>query len=386
MPVLRDYITHHQNQSFIDFPLNELDIAALNEIGYLSFEDLTDLRIDASSHLPLHAIFKEGKERISKTVYNYLITKERLALFTAMQGSKRFGNVVLSHYVKEVNPEVEKQFGAMIFTIPEINHVQMVFSGTDDSLIGWKEDFKLTYMSEIPAHRSAIAYLSTFLEEHPACEIMLSGHSKGGNLALYAASFSLPKYQEKIKKVYLLDAPGLAEELLERQSYQAIRSRLVVLRPQESVVGVMLYYDVKPKLIKSRAFGVLQHKTCNWQVQLEGKFERVSKASDLSITLDHTFKDWTKQLSKQELKLVCDSFFDAIISSGITSLNVFTFDEKSFVTLFKVIASLRSIDQSKKVIMLKSLRQLIHDYRGYRKREVTAKIQVAIKHFLKKKL
>ncbi|MCV6815150.1 DUF2974 domain-containing protein [Streptococcus uberis] len=385
MPVLTDYIKHVQEESFADLPLNELDIVALNEIGYLSFDDLADVTIDASTTIKLKSVVKDSGEDSHKTVYNYLITQERLELFRAIQASKRFENVSLSHYVNEVNPEFEKQFAAMIFSIPEINHVQMVFRGTDDSLIGWKEDFKLTYMSEIPAHRSAIAYLNHYLEEHQDCDIIISGHSKGGNLALYAASFSLEKYQEKIKKVYLLDSPGLAEELLARESYQAIRDRLIVMRPQESVVGVMLYCDVKAKLIKSEAFGVLQHKTCNWQVNLKGKFETVSKPSDLSLTLDQTFKDWTKQLSKQELKLVCDSFFDAIISSGMTSLHVFTFDEKSFVTLFKIIASLRSIDQAKKVIMLKSLRQLIHDYTGYRKREVSEKIQETINNFLKRK-
>ncbi|CAM4246736.1 lipase [Streptococcus penaeicida] len=385
MPILKDYIEKQAKTSFADLPLNELDIIAINEIGYLSFDELAVATIDETTKIKIKDIDKNDPEDRRKTIYNYLITQERLELFEAIQASQRFEDLTLSHYVNEINKEFEKQFAAMVFTIPSINHVQIVFRGTDDSLIGWKEDFKLTYMSEIPAHRSAIHYVRDYVRNHPDQKIYLTGHSKGGNLALYASSFSLPSVQEKIKKVYLLDSPGIAEELLQRESYMVIRNKLVVVRPQESVVGVMLYCDVKPKVVKSLAFGVLQHKTCNWQVHLEGKLATVPSQTELSLSLEKTFRDWTRQLSKQDLKLVCDSFFDALIASGITSLNAFTFDEKSFMALFKVISSLNSIDQAKKAIMYKSIRQLIHDYTGYRKRDVSEKIQARISNILKKR-
>lgn len=112
----------------------------------------------------------------------------------------------------------------------------------------------------------------------------------------------------------------------------------------------MLYCDVKPRIVKSASFGLLQHKTCNWQVSLDGQFEQATQASHLSKTLELVFKDWTKQLSKRDLKLVCDSLFDALISSGITSLNAFTLNDKAFVTFFQIIGSLHSLDQSKKVL------------------------------------
>lgn len=384
MPVLRDYIIKQSKASFKSLPLNELDIIAINEIGYLSFDDLAGIRIDEKTEISIKDIKKATSLDCQKTIYNYLITKERLELFEAMQGSQRFQDLALSHYVNEVDREFEKQFAAMVFTIPSINHVQIVFRGTDDSVIGWKEDFKLTYMSEIPAQRSAISYLSSYIGSHPSQEVFVTGHSKGGNLALYASCFLLPPFQAKIKKIYALDSPGLPEKLLQREAYKAVRRRLVIIRPQESIVGVMLYCDVKPKVVKSLAYGLLQHKTCNWQVDPEGSLVTVPSQTELSLSLEKTFKDWTKQLSKQDLKLVCDSFFDTLISSGITSLNVFSFDEKAFATFFKVISSLRSIDQAKKMIMLKSIRQLIHDYTGYRKRAVTKKIEKRMGHFLKK--
>ncbi|AHY15621.1 Mbeg1-like protein [Streptococcus iniae] len=384
MATLIDYIKANSHRDFHSLPLNELDIAAINEIGYLSFDDLVEESVDASGVFDLSKMLVNDKDDTKASVYNFLITKERVALFCAIRDSKRFNDLSLSHYVNEVDPEFEKQFAAMVFTIPEINHTQMIFRGTDDSLIGWKEDFKLTYMKEVAANRSALSYLNAYLMNHPNKELVLSGHSKGGHLALYAAAFLASDLQEQLTVIYLLDSPGLAEEFLQREGYRAIRKRLRVIRPQESVVGVMLYCDVKPRIVKSASFGLLQHKTCNWQVSLDGQFEQATQASHLSKTLELVFKDWTKQLSKRDLKLVCDSLFDALISSGITSLNAFTLNDKAFVTFFQIIGSLHSLDQSKKSIIMKSVQQLIIDYTGYRKREVTEKIQLTLSKYLKK--
>ncbi|PNY18903.1 Mbeg1-like protein [Streptococcus parauberis] len=385
MPTLVDYIKENKNKSFKDLPINELDIVAINEIGYLSFDDVVKETITSQSDVYLSELTVDDEKDLLNSVYNYLITKERLNLFHAIRQSKRFKELALSHYINEIDVEFERQFAGMVFKIKSLNHVQVVFRGTDDSLIGWKEDFKLTYMREIPAHRAAISFIKNYLDENPEDQIIVSGHSKGGTLALYGTSFITPSYQEAIKKVYLLDSPGLSEDLLERLGYQSIRKKLIVIRPQESVVGVMLYCDVPPKIVKSSAFGVLQHKTSSWQVDAKGKFVTVPHPSSLSRNLELTFKEWNRQLSKQELKMVCDLFFDALISSGITSLHAFTFDEKAFVNFYQVLSSLRSIDQAHKAVMIKSMRQLIHDYTGIRKREVSEKIQGRIGAILKKR-
>ncbi|MFI3887688.1 Mbeg1-like protein [Streptococcus parauberis] len=385
MPTLVDYITENKNKSFKDLPINELDIVAINEIGYLSFDDVVKETITSQSDVYLSELTVDDEKDLLNSVYNYLITKERMNLFHAIRQSKRFKDLALSHYINEIDVEFERQFAGMVFKIKSLNHVQVVFRGTDDSLIGWKEDFKLTYMREIPAHRAAIAFIKNYLDENPEDQIIVSGHSKGGTLALYGTSFITPSYQEAIKKVYLLDSPGLSEDLLDLPGYQSIRKKLIVIRPQESVVGVMLYCDVPPKIVKSCAFGVLQHKTSSWQVDAKGKFVTVPHPSSLSRNLELTFKEWNRQLSKQELKMVCDLFFDALISSGITSLHAFTFDEKAFVNFYQVLSSLRSIDQAHKAVMIKSMRQLIHDYTGIRKREVSKKIQGRIGAILKKR-
>lgn len=159
MPTLVDYITENKNKSFKDLPINELDIVAINEIGYLSFDDVVKETITSQSDVYLSELTVDDEKDLLNSVYNYLITKERLNLFHAIRQSKRFKELALSHYINEIDVEFERQFAGMVFKIKSLNHVQVVFRGTDDSLIGWKEDFKLTYMREIPAHRAAISFI-----------------------------------------------------------------------------------------------------------------------------------------------------------------------------------------------------------------------------------
>ena len=234
----------------------------------------------------------------------------------AMVRSKRFAGLNLSDYCSVLDKEVEKQFAAMIFSLPELDYQQIVFRGTDDSVIGWKEDFQLTYSREIPAHRSAIAFLSEHLPKLSG-HIAVSGHSKGGNLALYAAVQGSTALREQIAELLLLDSSGL-----EKPSYQGVKAKMTVIRPQDSVVGVMLYWDAVAQLVASEGIGIAQHNALLWQVDLETRdFIYVDQPTELSQRLEETFQEWIETLPNQELKQVCDLFFDTILDSGIASLD-----------------------------------------------------------------
>lgn len=237
----------------------------------------------------------------------------------------------------------------MIFSLPELDYQQIVFRGTDDSVIGWKEDFQLTYSREIPAHRSAIAFLSEHLPKLSGY-IAVSGHSKGGNLALYSAVQSSTALREQIAELLLLDSPGLMKSLLEKPSYQELKARMTVIRPQDSVVGVMLYWDRPAQLVAAEGIGFAQHNALTWEVDLVANdFVYEDQPTELSQRLEETFQEWIETLPNQELKQVCDLFFDTILDSGIESL-----DDISIKTLPKLGQLLQEFgnltDQQKKVL------------------------------------
>lgn len=317
MAHLIDYLEKVENLTFDQEPLNILDKVCINEIGYLTYEKWLTAS-DLKKPINLHD-FAEGKEL--NPDYSFMVTKERVELAEAMVRSRRFASLSLSNYRSVLDKEVEKQFAAMIFSLPELDYHQLVFRGTDDSVIGWKEDFQLTYSREIPAHRSAM----TFLEDHLpnlSGRITVSGHSKGGNLALYSAVQSSTALREKIAELLLLDSPGLMKSLLEKPSYQELKSKMAVIRPQDSVVGVMLYWDRPAQLVAAEGIGFAQHNALTWEVDLVANdFVYEDQPTELSQRLEETFQEWIETLPNQELKQVCDLVFDTILDSGIESLD-----------------------------------------------------------------
>ena len=317
MAHLIDYLEKVENLTFDQEPLNILDKVCINEIGYLTYEKWLTAS-DLKKSINLHD-FAEGKEL--NPDYSFMVTKERVELAEAMVRSRRFASLSLSNYRSVLDKEVEKQFAAMIFSLSELDYHQLVFRGTDDSVIGWKEDFQLTYSREIPAHRSAM----TFLEDHLpnlSGRITVSGHSKGGNLALYSAVQSSTALREKIAELLLLDSPGLMKSLLEKPSYQELKAKMIVIRPQDSVVGVMLYWDRPAQLVAAEGIGFAQHNALTWEVDLTtNDFVYEDQPTELSQRLEETFQEWIETLPNQELKQVCDLVFDTILDSGIESLD-----------------------------------------------------------------
>ena len=324
MSNLIDYLEKVKDLPFDQEPLNILDKVCINEIGYLTYEKWLSAS-DLKETINLHD-YAEGKDL--NPDYSFMVTKERVDLAEAMVRSRRFAGLNLSDYCSVLDKEVEKQFAAMIFSLPELDYQQIVFRGTDDSVIGWKEDFQLTYSREIP----------------------VSGHSKGGNLALYSAVQSSTVLREQIAELLLLDSPGLMKPLLEKPSYQELKAKMTVIRPQESVVGVMLYWDKVAKLVAADGIGIAQHNVLLWQIDLEtNDFVYVDQPTDLSQRLKETFQEWIETLPNQELKQVCDLFFDTILDSGIESLD--DIGIKTFPKLGQLLQEFGNLsDQQKKVL------------------------------------
>lgn len=317
MPNLIDYLEKVKELTFDQEPLNILDKVCVNEIGYLTYEKWLTAS-DLQKTINLHD-YAEGMDL--NPDYSFMVTKERVELAEAMIRSRRFAGLNLSNYRSVLDKEVEKQFAAMNFSLPELDYHQLVFRGTDDSVIGWKEDFQLTYSREIPAHRSAIAFLSEHLPNLSG-HIAVSGHSKGGNLALYSAVQSSTALREKFAELLLLDSPGLMKSLLEKPSYQELKAKMTVIRPQDSIVGVMLYWDTDAQLVAAEGIGFAQHNALSWEVDLAiNDFVHEDHPTELSQRLEETFQEWIETLPNQQLKQVCDLVFDTILDSGIESLD-----------------------------------------------------------------
>lgn len=315
MPTFLDYAKVYGQKSFTEQVLNSIDLAIFNELGYLPLGQGQAL-VQPISLQELKEDFLASGQTLT---YSFSITKERIALLETVLAAPRYQGIRLASYINDVDPEFEKQFAAMVIELPSINHHQVIFRGTDETFIGWKEDFKMTYLDEIPAQRQALVYLRKILEASPFT-YTVTGHSKGGNLALYAASCLSEGLQAKIDQLVLFDAPGLHDRILASPGYQRISGKVLCLRPKDSIVGSVLKNDIPSYFIESKAIGTFQHNIASWE--MEGKdWKFASGQSELSRAMEFTFGQWTQELSQKELKTIFDTVFDLFLENDVDTLD-----------------------------------------------------------------
>ena len=345
-----DYLTDVQYDSFYDIPLNELDILALTELTYLSFDNL----LDESDNRLLDVATRVPRES------NMLTNKERLQLLDQLSTHKRFKNSKLSNFVNDIDVELQKQFAAMTYRL-NLDTYLIVFRGTDDSIIGWKEDFHMTYMNEIPAQKHALTYLEDFFKQHPKQKVLIAGHSKGGNLAVFAASQIQPELQEKISAIYTYDAPGLQAHLTETTGYQDIIPKIHRYVPQGSVIGMMLEVPDTPIVVRSLALGgIAQHNTFSWQT--EGThFVQLEAISSESLQIKDALKEWMDSVPDEELELYFNLFFGTILESGINSINDLS-STGAIEHIHQLVSQAQTLEPQQ-VEILRNLTQLLLDAR-----------------------
>ena len=317
MGIIFDYLDQVAYDSIYDTPFNELDMLMLTELTYLPFDQIVSEQMSPDCTCRLF----EAAEKLPQDL-SMLVTKNRLKLLEKIASSTRFKNIKLMGYVNDIDPDVQKQFAAMIFKIKPETYV-LTFRGTDDSIIGWKEDFHMTYMDQVPAQKTAVNYLRKAMDALPG-QFILTGHSKGGNLASYAASQIEPEYQERIQSIYSYDAPGLNHSVITSQGYQTISEKIKRYIPQGSIVGMMLETPKQAQIVKSTAIGGLaQHDTFSWQIS-DQTFVLLDNLNPDSLQVDKTLKNWVDSVSDEELKDFFDLFFGLILDAGISSINDLT--------------------------------------------------------------
>ncbi|HFI0056136.1 TPA: DUF2974 domain-containing protein [Streptococcus suis] len=357
MANLLDYLKESQFDSFYDRPLNKLDILALTELAYLPFDSLVP------------ADFTEKGVRIDQLAEDFaakyqdefppfsMVTKSRLAMFQLLAQAKRFKHLRAFAYVDQYELDLQKQFAVISYRLDR-QTIVTCFRGTDDTIIGWKEDFHMTYMEEIPAQKSAKEYLEGLIGSQPGL-FYISGHSKGGNLALYASSKLAPDLQERILQVYPYDAPGLHKKHLESPSYLMLADRVHPIIPQNSVVGMMLETPDHVQIVQSNTIGLLQHISFSWEIN-GNDFKPAPALTEDSLQVDQTLKTWTASLTEEELQEFFDLFFGLIMEAGIEKLADLTVNP---LQKLQEIDRLRKELPDEKAQMLDKLSRLLIDTR-----------------------
>ena len=379
MSTIFDYLKEVTYDSIYDRPFKELDVLALTELTYLPFGHIVPQ--GDTTGIPVR--LSDAMELIDRTT-DFIVSNQHLQLVDDLATSKRFKNIKLLNYVDEYDPDVQKQFAAMTYRL-SLDTYLVVFRGTDDTLIGWKEDFHMTYMDHVPAQRRAASYLQHVMKEFPKGRFLVAGHSKGGNLAAYACTY-LPDYLfERVDAIYCYDAPGLNKAIIETEGYQRTSPNIRRFVPQGSIVGMMLEVPEPTTIVKSRAFGgFAQHDAFTWETK-DLRFVTVTETSPDSQQTDLTLKQWVRETSTDERKKFFDTFFGIFLDAGITSINDLT-DLKQLAKAKEILQNAQDLDPTEREMLERLAKQLIDTrVQAWKKWQTVPRILVQMATFFKRK-
>ena len=344
------YVQQYEAQTFQEKLVTDIDILVLTEIAYLPFDEIVSSSFEEKTAISLNQLGKEFETIKEKEHKNnpFMITKERIQLLDVVSKSLRFKDVKVFGFMNDIDDELTKQFAAVCYQWEEESR-WIIFRGTDESLTGWKEDFMMTYSDLIPAQIDAIEYLRKQAELFSG-SLNISGHSKGGNLSLYASAMQEEDIQHRIQQIYCWDAPGVHRSILNTEGYQRVVSKAKRYIPQDSIVGLMLESQVPYHIIESQGSGISQHSALMWNIE-DDHFVELTELTRNSQLTDQTFKQWTEVVSDEDLKLFFDTFFELFFEMGVETVNDVYYNFRLYMQKF--FEKAYQMDTEKREILLR---------------------------------
>lgn len=362
MAGLIEYLEWRGDISFAQVKPCEADYAVLGCISYLPYEKLV---VSNMNGRPVKAgrVFEKilqlcGPKGDGRTYH----LKDDEALTRKLLDSPRFSELELVGYENIIDEEKEEQFAAITMIMPD-RELVVLFRGTDKTLVGWKEDFNMGFSDTVPSQHDALRYLESAAKVFGR-KMYVCGHSKGGNLAMYASAYSKPETQALIHEIVNLDGPGFDISKSDGNDMRKIRGRLHTYLPQKSIVGMLLEHGEESTIVHSNASMAWQHSPHSWEVR-RGRFIREENMGVLSRKIDGTLKDWvTKRTPEQREKLV-EGYWRVITETGAKRVDEL-FSLKNAFTLLK---GINSIDEETRELLSESLKLFFNSYRDFSNNE-----------------
>lgn len=312
-----DYIKWRGDLTFRQDPPNAVDALVFSALAYLRY--CGELEVSFSARIPLQkaaADFFEQKEHETR-----VRVKKDLELLKAAAGSVRFGSCILTRYMDRSIPERETQFAAISFLLDD-GSAFLAFRGTDDTLMGWKEDFNMSFQESVPAQRLALGYAKSLADDF-LLPLRLGGHSKGGNLAVFAAAGVSQDIQKRILAVFNNDGPGFSEQMMTDPGYIRIIPKIRTFVPQSSVIGMLLEHEEPYVVVRSNQVSLLQHEIYSWEI-IGKSFVEMEEITVDSRFLNLTIKNWIAGMTPAERNVLVDALFDLLASGEVDSaLDIF---------------------------------------------------------------
>ena len=342
---LLDYLQWRNDVPLSVSPFNEVDNVIFS---YLSYIDFRDLKEDWNGFFDLKELFQDfcEKHSLEEIQTTGEFTERAPLLLQEMMAGERFSATKVGYYAEDFDKDKVKQFAALVFLLPDgRNYIS--FRGTDKTITGWKEDFLMSCQSETAGAKEAVAYFNKIAPVLEG-ELILGGHSKGGNFAMYAAAFCEAEYKERIMQVYNNDGPGFREEVIQSPEFQELLPKIITIAPQSSIIGQLLSNPAKQHVIHSTAKGILQHDAMTWEAEKDRLVS--SELDELSHYAKTTLGSWLESMDDESRESLCTTAFSLIESTNSETFIEFSGNlMKNMETIWKEMGKLP--EEKKKEIM-----------------------------------
>lgn len=312
MPNIFDYLEWRCDIPFAQDPFNDVDNLILAELSYAHFDGAVPAD---GKRTPLKNVYKtffeiNSREELEKSED---ILARTAFLMDGMMEGRRFSGTQISDFVDIVDTDRDMQMSAVTYIL-EDGTAYIAFRGTDNTIVGWKEDFNMSYLPETGGQREAVAYLNR-IGKKLRRPLRVGGHSKGGNFAVYASAFCDKSVRDRIIAVYSSDAPGFRREVTETEEYRAVIGKVKSIVPESSVIGLLLSSEAAHKyMVASSVKGMLQHDGMTWQVKRNGFVH--AEQSDFSRFIQHTQKDWLSKIDDSSREKYVNTLFSLLEATG----------------------------------------------------------------------
>lgn len=357
-----EYVHSYGYFDFKALPFNVVDALVLGQFVYLKIEGIVGGLEQGSKPITLKDL--QAHEQVEKLFSDPRWEENNRVLFKEMCESKRFGELKLMYCENHTSTEGETQFMAVTSMFPD-GSIKILYRGTDETIVGWKEDFNMAFQYPIPGQSASCLYLEQ-VSKHIKGNFDLLGHSKGGNLAVYAAMHVDESVRDRIGTIYNLDGPGFRTEVYSMGSFEQIADRIIKIIPHSSIVGMLLENHGEYKVVDSKSIGFLQHDPFSWLVD-RIDFVYLEGLDEKHRILNESLNEWVMGLSTEEVAAFVNTLYQIVAASEAT--DIISFTKNWTKSLAGMAGAIQNLDEETKNSMHKIMKSLASVSKGKIKEE-----------------
>ena len=321
---INSYIKKFGKLTFEEFPLNDVDALIFAEFAYINVDLLIGERF---------AKIKNLNTDVPDIVYRGSVDwKYNRTMLKLMKESNRYKDLSVG-MCRNIFLESKKlQFFALTILLPN-NEMMICYRGTDTSLVGWEEDFLMTYGKSLPSEKQSLTYLYDVLSRHSGRRFYLNGHSKGGYLSFYVALHMRKEFHDRLIYAYSFDGPGFTCDLDKLTNYPKLKEKLLKYMTFNDIIGLLFTNIEQYKVVYSSGILFGGHDPFFWQVNSrKGSFAFRKEIAKPSLKNNKKVMAWLNSLTNEEKELGteaiftlldnCESIYD-IPTKGISNITNF---------------------------------------------------------------